>query len=370
MTENLARAGLEVHVVTTDDNGAGRAAVPLDGPVTEAGVVRRYLPRQTRFYTFSWPLTWWLAGHISGYDLVHIHALFSYPSTPAALYARRHGVPYIVRPLGTLNRWGFHHRRPWLKRLSFHLLERRILAGAAAVHFTSEQELAEARELGVPFRPAVIPLGIDAEPFTHLPSPDAFYRAHPCLAGRPITLFLSRFHAKKGLDLLLPAFARLLALQPDAALVLAGDGEPAFVDQLRAECVRLGIADSVVWTGFLRGADKLAAMAAADVFALPSYSENFGIAAVEAMAAGLPVVVSDQVAVSREIADCGAGLVVPCETESLTAALISLHHDADLRERLSRTGRRLVQDRFSLGATTRRLVSLYSQIVDRQDARV
>ena len=102
----LSQAGMDVHVATTDDNGADRLNVPLGEPQHEDGATFWYFPRQTNFYTFSWPLTRWLARHVREFDLVHIHALFSYAALPAAVLARWAGVPYIVRPLGTLNRWG------------------------------------------------------------------------------------------------------------------------------------------------------------------------------------------------------------------------------------------------------------------------
>lgn len=161
VARGLAQAGLEVHVATTDDDHRGRLEVPHNVPVVEEGVTYWYFPRQTRFYTFSWPLAQWLARHVQDYDLVHIHALFSYATLPAAFWAARRAVPYVIRPLGTLNRWGIRNRHPWLKKLSFHLIERRILARAAAIHYTSEQEQLEAVELGVMQRSVVIPNAVD-----------------------------------------------------------------------------------------------------------------------------------------------------------------------------------------------------------------
>jgi len=162
MTRGLAQAGLSVHVATTDDNGPERLRVPYRTPVDEQGVTHWYFPRQTSFYTFSLPLTQWLRRHVIDFDLVHIHALFSYAALPAAYCANRRDVPYIVRPLGVLNRWGMENRRAWMKKLSFRLIERRILAGAAAVHYTSEQERMEAAEVGWQQRAVVIPNATDA----------------------------------------------------------------------------------------------------------------------------------------------------------------------------------------------------------------
>jgi glycosyltransferase involved in cell wall biosynthesis len=362
MAQGLAERGVDVHIAATDDDGPGRAHVPLARPVVRDGITTWYFPRQTRFYTFSWPLTRWLTHQAPDYDVVHIHALFSYAALPAAWAAACHGVPYVVRPLGTLNRWGMRRRRPLLKRVSFRLIERRILNGAAAIHYTSEQERAEAQDLGVSTAPAVIPLGIDLAEFARPRSPDRFLRSNPHLAGRTVLLFLSRLDPKKGLDILLPAFSRVLDLRPDAALVLAGNGDEGFVSGLREEVRRLGLDGDVVFAGLLTGVEKLSALAAAAVFVLPSYSENFGVAPVEAMAAAIPVVLSDQVGISKEVRESGAGLVVSAAVETLSHALARLMGDRDLRCRMGENGRRLAQTRFSSQAAAGKLVALYERI--------
>ena len=370
MARSLVRAGLEVTIVTTDDNGPdAHLDVPRGEPIMEEGVTVWYFRRQTRFYTFSFPLARWLARHVREYDLVHIHALFSYAALPASISAAQTGVPYIVRPLGTLSRWGTQQRRPLLKRLSFYLIESRILASAAAIHYTSEQERREAIELGAGGVSRVIPIGVDPFDFAFLPPPDQFVRAHPTLAGRTVILFLSRLDEKKGLDLLLPAFANALAGCPDIALVIAGSGARGFERRLRESAQRLGIQDALVWPGFLSGRDKLAALSAADAFVLPSYSENFGIAAVEAMAAGRAVLLSDQVAVSAEVKRLDAGLVVPCDVDALSAALERLIRDADLRRKLAENGHTLVEQRFSSEAVTREVVALYDHVLSRVDRK-
>ena len=276
----LSQAGMEVHVATTDDNGPERLKVPLGLPQDEEGATFWYFPRQTSFYNFSWPLTRWLAQNVKEFDLVHIHALFSYAALPAAVLARRAGVPYIVRPLGTLNRWGMQNRRRWLKRLSFRLIESRIMAGAAGIHYTCEQEQVEASELGVSCNSLIIPNAVDL--------PDGEVRPLRAPSSRKVILFLSRFDRKKGLDLLFEAFAQVRNKGLNAVLVLAGDGDPTLVAQLKRDAERLDIASDVTWAGFLTGDDKWKALGDADVFVLPSYSENFGVALVEALAFGLP----------------------------------------------------------------------------------
>jgi glycosyltransferase involved in cell wall biosynthesis len=363
MARGLAHAGLEVHVAATDDNGHGRLDVPHAIPVVEDRVAYHFFPRQTRFYGVSWPLSRWLARHVRDYDLVHVHALFSFAAVPAAYWAALAGVPYVVRPLGTLNRWGMEHRRPWLKRLSFATIERRILRGAARIHYTSEQEQIEVVDLGVNRCQAMVPLGIDLTPFAELPPRGWLRERVPGSAGRPVALFLSRLDAKKGLDLLLAGFARARSRRPDLVLVIAGSGEPGFEQGVRRDATRLGLGDNVYWAGFLSDKEKLAALADADIFVLPSYSENFGVAVVEAMAAGLPVVISDRVGIHREVAAARAGLVVPCEPEAVAEAVLQLTLDAGLRDALGTRGRELARSRFSLEAMTDGLIEMYSEVL-------
>jgi glycosyltransferase involved in cell wall biosynthesis len=360
LARGLAQSGIETHIATTDDDGPGKLRVPFGVPIVENGVRYWFFPRQTKFYTFSWPLNVWLAEHVGEFDLVHIHALFSFAALPAAYWAHRRGVPYIVRPLGTLNEWGMTNRRPWLKKVSFALLERQVLKNAALVHYTSEQERDEARRLHVEAASAVIPNALADAPADSCAG--QFLRRHPELQGRRVILFLSRIDRKKGLDLLLEAFARLRGDVPDAFLVIAGDGHAALAADLKRQAASLGISEHVLWTGFLAGNDKRAAFADASVYVLPSYSENFGIAAAEAMAAGLPVIVSDQVALHTDVADADAGLVVRCDAGEIASAMKRLLGDAALCAALGRNGRQLAARRYSPQAVTTTVLDAYERV--------
>ena len=380
----LSQTGVRADVATTDDDGPGaRLAVPLgvrvnqdwerptpdrassqfQDPTSHAVGGTFYFHKQTEFYKFSHPLGRWAARHVADYDLVHIHALFSYASISAGRAASRCGVPFIIRPLGVLNRWGMENRRRLIKSLSFRFIERPLLRRAAAMHYTSRQEQIEAEQAGATARAAVVPLGIDTRQFERLPGPDLFLKRFPQAAGRPLALFLSRLDAKKGLDLLLPAFARARARHPDALLVVAGSGDQAYVASLQNVARRLGLERDVLWPGFLEGNEKLSALAAAAIFILPSYSENFGIALVEALAAGLACVTAEGVAVSAEVRQYDAGLVVRAETAELAGALDRLLADPGLRARLGGNARRLAAERFSLACMGAALHKLYTEIL-------
>ncbi len=307
--------------------------------------------------------------HVRDYDLVHVHAVFSFTSNCAARQAGGHGVPYVIRPLGVLNRWGIENRRRLIKSLSFRFIEQPLLRNAAAMHYTSYAEQREAEHTGVRTRSAMIPLGIDIDQFAKLPSPELFYVRCPQAIKRKIVLFLSRIDPKKGLDLLLPAFVRVKREHSRALLVIAGSGEAGYVQSLQKEADRLGLGNDVLWPGYLGGLDKLSAFAAATVYVLPSYSENFGIALVEALAAGLPCVTTEGVAVAEEVISAEAGLVVNPETNAIAGALNRLLGDSQLQERFSRNGRHLAGERFSSGAMGQSLTHLYEQVVATAGAR-
>ena len=363
MVRALSQHGIEVTVATTDDDGRDkRQTVALGQGTDDQRIHYIYFRRNTAFYKISFQLRHWLLKHVTEFHVVHIHALFSYTSIVAAVIARREGVPYVIRPLGVLNKWGMTNRRRTLKKLSLHWIEWPILRSASAVHYTSKAEQLEASlaHPGIASLPsAVIPLAIEAVN----PSAESavFFAKFPEASGRPIMLFLSRLDRKKGLELLLEAFARVRSSVDRSVLVIAGEGTPGYTAALRARADALNLNSDIIWAGFLSGDEKTAAFAAASVFVLPSFSENFGIAALEALAAGVPVILSDQVALSDEIRNAGAGLVAPCQAEPLAEKIITLLLDPELRRRFGANSVRLVQERFSMEAVGRALEDLYQR---------
>lgn len=368
MAEGVAQRGIEVHIATTDDDGPERnRQVPFSEPVDENGVTVWYFPRQSHFYTVSLPLTRWLMENTGNYDLVHIHALFSYPVGTAALAAQRANVPYIIRPLGTLNQWGIQNRRPFVKQWSLRFIEKPLLKRAARIHFTSRQEQYEAQQAGVQAPSTIIPLGLDIAPFRQV-SPATDYRGQQGIGDAPLLLSIGRIDRIKGLDLLLDAFAQIYPRFPKSRLVIAGDGDGALLAELQGQAERLGIAGAIIWAGFLQGEAKLAALAAADLFIMPSHSENFGIAAVEALAAGVPTIVSNGVAIHHEITEAGAGLAVPVEAAPLANAISELLEDKTRRDGMRTAARHLAASRFSQEGMADALIDLYQQVIQAHSA--
>lgn len=359
LASHLARAGVQVHVATTDDDDRQRQNVPLGTPVSADGATYWYFGRTTRTYSSSIGLTSWLLRHTSEFDLVHIHSLFSFPATAAAAIAYQKSIPYVVRPLGTLNRWGLRSGRAWAKRLSMRLIESAVVRCAAAIQFSSETERRETEEACQLRRAVVIPNPVDLDP----PAVRGLFRArYSSIGNRPVILFLGRLSPVKGVDLLLDAFQIVSRANSQAVLVVAGSGDDSYVRTLRARADRLGISSDVVWTGFLDRSAKAAALADTDVFVVPSQSESFGLAAVEALSVGLPTVITEGVGIASEVAGSAAGVVVAPTAPAIAGAIERILGDAELAGSLSVHAISLVRSRYQADAVGAQVMKLYAEI--------
>jgi glycosyltransferase involved in cell wall biosynthesis len=361
----LASQGIDVETATTDDDGTRHGRI-VEASVPEGTGQRRYFPKTTAFYKVSTGLARWLLGHARDYDLIHIHALFSFSSTIAAYAARKAGVPYIVRPLGTLADYGMRNRRRWLKRISVSLVESGILRNAAAVHFTSNMERDEAAALGLDLRGIVIPLAAEAAPRADA---EAFLSRFPELRERRWVIFLSRLDPKKNVEALLQAVA-LAPADASTRWVIAGDGDPAYVRSLHELAGKLGVESQVLWTGHLEGDAKAAALAGARLFVLPSASENFGISVVEALQAGLPVVVGHGVALASAVEEYDAGAAIEPDPQAILEAVQRYLGDEDARALAATNARRLAASEFSMEALGAKLKSLYATILASPDGKL
>ena len=280
-------------------------------------------PANTR-YLYSSRLPGWVKAHAADYDAVLIHGLWRYTSVGVWRGLRRIGIPYFVFPHGMLDPYcrranpGKHLQKVvcWLAA------ERRVLRDARAVFFACERERVQARRTFHPYacREKVVGLGISPPPAPGT-APSALFTRFPELMGKRVVLYLGRLHPKKGCDLLLQAFARLAHLDRRLHLAIAGPDEGGWQAGLQKLAQRCAIAARVTWTGPLYGDLKWDAMRAAEVFALPSHGENFGIAVAEALGCGLPVLISNQVSISPDVEADGAGLVAPDDLAGSTATL-------------------------------------------------
>jgi glycosyltransferase involved in cell wall biosynthesis len=367
LSKSLADNGVEVTILTTNANGdTGQAPldVPLNHPVDQDGCQIRYFNCSPfRRYKFSIDLLIWLNQHAHEYDLAHIHALFSPVSSAAAAVCRAKQLPYLLRPLGTLDPADLQKKKQ-LKLLYAAILERPNLRAAAAVHFTSEQEAKISERFGVVTRDLVIPLGVelpDAEDIATAEIRSEF----GIPLDKPVILFMSRLDPKKGLNLLLPALEQLIREGNDFHFVLAGANpqDLNYENQIHAQIQNSPLADRTTITGFVSGVAKTKLLQIADLFVLPSYYENFGIAVAEAMTAGVPVVISDQVHIWQAIEQAEAGWICTCEAATLTNQLRLALEDPIARQQRGANARTHALQHYSWQAIAQQMIEAYQEIV-------
>jgi glycosyltransferase involved in cell wall biosynthesis len=242
-----------------------------------------------------------------------------------------------------------------------YLIEQRSFNNAAAIHYTSEGEM-KSVPIKIKAPSLIIPLGIDLKKYQNLP-PYGMFKDRHNLQRKKIILHFGRINFTKGLDILVKAFAQIAFARNDICLVLAGPDNEGYARQIEKWLIEEGIKDKAIFTGMLQGIDKLAILKDADIFALPSYSESFGIAVVEAMACGLPVVISNRVNIWREIQNAGAGLVTSCDACELAEALQNLLNDENIRFRMGEAGKILVNTTYNWKTVVNDLLKAYEDIL-------
>ncbi len=350
----LVERGVHVDVVCGDDPNAPWVRE------SELNVIA--LGPSKGIYTYNPRLLPWLREHGTRYDAVIIEGLWQFHSL-AALWALRGKVPYYVFTHGMLDPW-FKTRYPLkhLKKLVYWLLfERRALRHATGVLFTCDEERRRAR-LSFPWyhcTERIASYGTAQPPADDGTLRAAFHAAFPQTEGKRIVLFFGRIHEKKGCDLLIEAFARVANVDPALQLVIAGPGAPALREDLEMLAERVGVAPRVVWTGMLSGPQKWGAFHAAEVFCLPSHQENFGVAVVEALGCGVPVLISDKVNIWREIEADGAGIVRTDTVDGTEQALREwLAADAATRARMRAAAPASFARRFQSRQVGQRLLDI------------
>ncbi|WP_072619616.1 glycosyltransferase [Spirulina major] len=364
----LRAQGVEVEICTTNDHGPAVLPVPLGERVEYEGVPVWFFPRFNvplqrlslggdRSFLFSIPWTRWLWENLPRYDVLDTHYLFAYGSTAAATIAHLRHVPYTMRTMGQLAPWALAQSRK-KKQVYSALIERRSLNHAALVHCTTPGEAADVRNFGITAKTAILPLGVT--PGAEIPDAAAKLRQTYAIPDdRPIILFLSRIHYKKRPDLLLNAVARLGDRTPYHVLLAGEFHSPDYAAELTAQVQRLGLSDRVTFTGLVTGWDKELVLQGSDLFVLPSFAENFAIAVAEAMAAGLPVVITPEVQIAPDVDQAGAGRVIPGTVEDLAACLAELLSNPEQCHNQGEQGKQWARSHYHWPTITQHLITHY-----------
>ena len=277
-------------------------------------------------------------------EMLHLHGLWRPRNAQIAALARRLGKPYVLSPHGMLNYWASAPRWAVGKAVYFRLFERRNLRGARIVHATARAERETARRWVGEARLRVIPLVIDLGTTAELPGPDLFAGAHPQVEqGLPRVLMLGRIHPHKRPELLIEALAGLRRDGLACQLLLAGSGEPSYLARLRELAVRSGLGGVTHFLGIVEGAAKLSLYQSADLLALPTMRENFGLVLFECLACGTPVVTTRGADTWRQVEESGGGRVVEPTAEAFSRSISELLADEPRRREMGRAGQAWVR---------------------------
>lgn len=320
-------------------------------------------------YDLNWPRRWHrshglaraLAEAIPSIDLLHINGLWLHPTYAAARIAHAGEVPFILCPAGTLEPWALRNRKlKWLKKAMYlKLVARSMIQRAACLHACSVKEADSFRQAGYRGPVTVIPNGVEIDDLSTVDR-DGANEYWPDLKDRPVVLFMSRLSEEKGLDILIPLWAQL-AKSPshrDAVLVIAGPDDRGYAKTVEAMIDAHAAQTCICRTGMVQGQKKRALLRRADLFVLPSYSENFGIVVAEALACGTPVVTTTGTP-WRQLEEVGAGRWVEPEPSELTHAISDvLNMSPARREAMGRRGRALVEQNYTWDAVVRKFETL------------
>lgn len=351
----LAARGHDVEVFTTNVDGPGESDVPTGKPVEMDGVKVWYfpVPAMRRLY-WSPSMRDALEQRLASFDVMHTHSVFLWPTWAAARIARQRSVPYVLAPRGMLVDDLVRRKSQRIKRAWISLVERRNIAGAALIHFTSRIEAEAAAAMGLQVRQScIVPNGVDVAEF------GGARRAGDPGGSPPMLLFIGRISWKKGLD-------RLIAAMPGIAgctLVIAGNDEEGLRPKLGALAAKAGVLERISFAGAVYGAEKAALLSRAALLVVPSSSENFGNVVIEAMAAGCPVVVTPGVGAADIVQASGAGAVLAGDPAALAEGISFLMADQAALERLGQKGREFVRHSYSWENIGLQMEAAYQRVV-------
>lgn len=355
MVHYLRASGISIDIATTDADGPNNNFDPSELPDELRGtnVFKRSF---SETWKYSSHLNTWLKSNIMSYDIVHIHAVWSFSTQAAARAAVRHNVPFVLRPAGMLSEFSWRNKG-LRKQLYWQLIEKKTVETASAFHATSLQEQYDIQAERTDATVHVIPNSIEDMAFEYPPT-------KPPADFPPQILFLSRLHPKKGIiDRLLPAVARLNC---QYVLNIVGDEDTHYTghaEEINTAIAALNLEDRVKLTSGVSGNARWKFFDESCVFVLPSHSENFGIVVAEAMARGCPFVITKEVQAAPLFGQSGAGVVVST-TDELAASLQSILASSTDRERQSASGRSFAMNHFSGARVADRIVQMYESVLE------
>jgi glycosyltransferase involved in cell wall biosynthesis len=365
LVQTLTNKGVSVDIVTTNANGAEEIDIPLNTWLVRQNYRIQYFPYlKTGDYKFSFSLTRWLYQRVTDYDLVHTNAIFSYPVLPAHWACQLHQVPYIMTPHGMLEPWALAYKAG-KKRLYFSLLEKPALERASGIQMLASSEAKSIKQMNFKTQIYIIPNGIHHQDFVAPSNPELFWDKFPHTRDRKLIIFLGRIDPKKGLDLLANAFVQVRKQFPDSHLIVAGPDNTGFLPTVRGYFDAVDCLDAVTFTGMLTGEIKYAALAAAEIYVAPSYSEGFSISVLEGMASGLPCIITTGCNFP-EAGEAEAAYIVDISADAIANALIDCLSNPEQSKLIGDRARKLILEQYTWDRIANSLVQVYQCIINKQ----
>ncbi|MEH1975662.1 MAG: glycosyltransferase [Nostoc sp.] len=364
LVEAIGCLGVSVDLVTTYANGSNNLEVPLNEWINQKCYRVQYFDCWYRDdFIISPSLISWLFKNVNDYDIVHSQTVFAPMISVAHSICKYFQIPYIVTPHGMLEPWALSYKA-WKKRIYYKVFENSAIQNSSAIQATSSFELNNINSLK--FQNTVfVPNGIRHQEFEPLSNPEIFYQQFPETRGKTLILFLGRIDPKKGLDLLAPAFAKVYNQFPHTHLVVAGPDNIGFMDKAQNYFLQADCLDAVTFTGMVSGALKYAALAAANLYIAPSYSEGFSISILEGMASGLPCIITTACNFP-EAAKAEAAHVVEINVNAIANALIECLSNPQQATEMGDRAREFIFQNYTWDRAADKLIQVYKSVIDKK----
>ncbi|MBN2198088.1 glycosyltransferase [Candidatus Wolfebacteria bacterium] len=364
----LIKKGIDITVYTTNA-GLRNKDIVVKKQVDLDGVKVFYFPYFGYVhFTFSLSLFWAIKKNIKNFDLIHITGVWNFPVFAAAFWARFYKKPYIISPRGSLMKEPLVKKKSFLKKILLFLTIKKFFEKATAIHFTVEAEKEEYLKAGLNFKQAfIIPNSLHLEEFKKFNwDVGEFRKKFKIAIDAKIILSLGRINWKKGFDTLIPAFAEIIKKEPKAVLLIVGPDNESYKKEIELEIKKqnLKIGKNIIFTEELINDEKITAYKTANVFVLPSYSENFGMAVAEAMYMNLPVVITENVGISSFVSRVKAGFVVKKDERQISEAILKILNNPNLAKEMGKVGRQTVEKEFSSSEIAEKFIKEYYGIIN------
>lgn len=361
LTKALSERGCEIGICSTLPKNYDRSKLEDFNHIKDLV----YIESNNELLSTFWPSfsrKWYkVFNKLENYNLIHIHGLFDYYTYFVYKHLRK---PYIITPHGSLLKEVIFKKSHLKKSFYLSLIGKKILNNARVVHALTKYEEMCLKDLSIDQRSiSVIPNGINPDDFKKLPSKGFLLGEYPNLKEKRIVLFLSRINWKKGLDDLIPAFSNVTKEIKNAHLVLIGPDTEGYMNKVDSWIKDYGLSEHVSYMGPIYGEDRLKFLQDSDILVLPSYSEAFPIAVIEAMSMNLAVVITENSGIPDVVRENNVGLVINKNRDEIASAIIKLLKNNALAHEMGRNGGRLVREKYTWDKVADKMMEVYEEIL-------